>query len=195
MMAGGFHGGTTQHGNAKGLIEAVGKRYRVGTQRQRRVILDEFVRLTGYHRKHAIRVLATPAKTAPARTCARLYDEAVKQTSTVLWEAADRICGKRLKALLPTLIEAMESHGHLQLAPAVKTKLVAISAATIDRVLLSTRALANAGRRPRSGIGSAIRRRVPVRTFADWNDPPPGYFEIDLVEQLRRRQGGRELCT
>ncbi len=76
----------------------------------------------------------------------------------------------------------MESHGHLQLAPVVKTKLLAISAATIDRVLLSTRALANAGRRPRSGIGSAIRRRVPVRTFADWNDPPPGYFEIDLVE-------------
>ena len=104
-------GGRLSMATRKELIEAVGKRYRVGTQRQRRVILDEFVRLTGYHRKHAIRVLATPAKTAPARTCERLYDEAVKQTSTVLWEAADRICGKRLKALLPTLIEAMRAMG------------------------------------------------------------------------------------
>jgi hypothetical protein len=24
--------------------------------------------------------------------------------------------------------------------------------------------------------------RVRVRTFADWNDPPPGYLEIDFVE-------------
>jgi hypothetical protein len=28
---------------------------------------------------------------------------------------------------------------------------------------------------------AAIRRSVPVRTFADWNDPPPGFVEADLV--------------
>jgi hypothetical protein len=31
-------------------------------------------------------------------------------------------------------------------------------------------------------VGSAIRRSIPVRTFADWLDPPPGFFEIDMVE-------------
>jgi hypothetical protein len=175
-------GGRLSMATRKELIDAIGKRYRAGTRRQRRDILNEFVQLTGYHRKHAIRVLATPATAAQARARERLYDEAVRQTLIILWEAADRICGKRLKALLPTLIEAMESHGHLRLDPVVQAKLLAISAATIDRVLLPTRVLANAGRRPRSGIGSAIRQRVPVRTFADWNDPPPGYFEIDLVE-------------
>ena len=34
----------------------------------------------------------------------------------------------------------------------------------------------------RKGVGSAIRRSIPVRTFADWRDPPPGFFEIDMVE-------------
>ena len=34
----------------------------------------------------------------------------------------------------------------------------------------------------RRGVGSAIRRSIPVRTFADWRDPPPGFFEIDMVE-------------
>ena len=52
---------------------------------------------------------------AELRVGARIYDEAVRVTLVVLWEAADRICGKRLKALLPTLIAAMERHGHLQL--------------------------------------------------------------------------------
>jgi len=166
----------------KELVQAIGERYRAGTGKERRQILNEFVTLTGYHRKHAIRVLAGPAKPSSGRVYKRLYDEAVRQTLIVLWEAADRICGKRLKALLPTLIAAMERHGHLKLEDQLKSKLLAISAATIDRVLLRTREQAMAGRRRSSGVGSAIRRSVPVRTFADWNDPPPGYFEMDLVE-------------
>ncbi|MFM0557696.1 hypothetical protein P0D69_43190 [Paraburkholderia sediminicola] len=37
-------------------------------------------------------------------------------------------------------------------------------------------------RKRRKGVGSVIRRSIPVRTFADWRDPPPGFFEIDMVE-------------
>jgi hypothetical protein len=35
-----------------------------------------------------------------------------------LWEGADRVCGKRLKALIPALIDAMEWHGASALAQA-----------------------------------------------------------------------------
>jgi hypothetical protein len=120
-----------------------------------------------------------------------VYGEAVKQALIILWEAADRICGKRLKALLPTLIEAMRPHGHIDLDAAVQAYLLTISAATIDCLLAPTRALACEGRRRRSGIGSPIRKSVPVRTFADWKGPPPGYFEIDLVEHCGGvKQGG-----
>jgi hypothetical protein len=35
--------------------------------------------------------------------------------------------------------------------------------------------------RDRNGGRRTIRRIVPVRTFADWNDPLPGYVEGDLV--------------
>ena len=55
------------------------------------------------------------ASAAHART--RVYDEAVRQALTVLWEAADRVCGKRLKPLIPMLVDAMERHGHLDLGP------------------------------------------------------------------------------
>jgi len=100
----------------------------------------------------------------------------------MLWEAGDRVCGKRLKALIPVLIDAMERHGHLALDPAVKDKLLQVSAATIDRVLADTRSHIDGQRKRRTGVGSAIRRSIPVRTFADWRDPPPGFFEIDRVE-------------
>jgi hypothetical protein len=145
-------------------------------------ILDEFVALTGYHRKHAIRVLREEASTKETRARNRLYDEAVRQALTVLWEAADRVCGKRLKALIPMLVDAMERHGHLDLDPIVKTKVLQVSAATIDRVLADARSHIDGKRRRRTGVGAAIRRSIPVRTFADWRDPAPGFFEIDMVE-------------
>ena len=49
----------------------------------------------------------------------------------MLWETGDRICGKRLRALIPVLIDSMERYGHLQLDAVVRTRLLAISAATI----------------------------------------------------------------
>lgn len=119
----------------KELIAAVGSRYRASSRSERRQILAEFVALTGYHRKHAIRVLAHEPRPVPAaRSHPRLYDEAVRQALIVLWEAADRLCGKRLKALIPTLLEALERHGHLQLDPSVRDRLLTLSAATIDSV-------------------------------------------------------------
>ena len=126
-------------------------------------------------------MLASAPTRAP-RDRDRLYDEAVRQALTVLWEAADRVCGKRLKALIPTLVDAMERHGHLDLDPVIKAKLFQVSAATIDRMLAATRSHIDGQRKRRKGVGSAIRRSIPVRTFADWRDPPPGYFEIDMVE-------------
>ena len=167
----------------KELTEALRARYRSSTFEQRTKILNEFVALTGYHRKHAIRVLgddATGARVAPVRN--RLYDEAVRQALTMLWEAADRVCGKRLKALIPTLVDAMERHGHLDLDPVIRAKVLQVSASTIDRALAPARQHIDGLRKRRKGVGAAIRRSIPVRTFADWRDPPPGFLEIDMVD-------------
>jgi predicted component of type VI protein secretion system len=120
----------------KELIAAVGQRYREASKSERTKILDEFAELTKYHRKHAIRVLANvPCEPRQSLARSRLYDEAVRQALIVLWEAADRLCGKRLKALIPMLVDAMERHGHLSLDATVKAKLLSVSAATIDRAL------------------------------------------------------------
>jgi hypothetical protein len=166
------------------LTEAVGERYRRSDRNEKRQILDEFIQLTGYHRKHAIRVLCRekpPSRAKPGPQ--RRYDGEVRAALITLWEAADRICGKRLKALIPTLIDSMTRHGHLSLSRELRQRLDQISAATIDRLLRDVREQAFGGQRRRAGgVGNAIRRAVPIRTFTDWNDPLPGYFEIDFVE-------------
>jgi Integrase core domain len=149
---------------------------------EKRRILDEFVALTGHHRKHAIRVLRMVPSDAEirGRSRSRVYNEAVRTALTVLWEASDRICGKRLKPLLAVLVPALERHGHLRLDETVRAQVFAVSAATIDRMLAPARA-ATSGRRSRAKSKPAVRRQIPIRTFADWNDPAPGFLEADLV--------------
>ena len=165
------------------LVNALARRYAVGSRHEKTRILDEFVAITGFHRKHAMRLLRSgPSVRGPeARATRRIYDDADREALVVLWEASDRICGKRLKALIPTLVDAMERHGHLQLGPEIRAGLLAMSAATIDRSLCDVREQAGGRKRRRAAPPSSIRRSIPVRTFSDWDDPPPGFVEADLV--------------
>src|SRR5271163_927742 len=165
------------------LIAAIAGRYAQGNRAERGRILDEFTAITGFHRKHAMRVLGAGRanqQTAP-RPGRRVYDDAVREALIVIWEASDRICGKRLRPLVPVMVEAMERHGHLRLAPEVRISLLMMSAATIDRALRDVRQQAGRSTRRKAPPSAAIRRSVPVRTFDDWNDPPPGFVEADLV--------------
>lgn len=165
------------------LVAVVGERYARAGRGERGRILDEFTALTGFHRKHAMRVLrdGEPGVQSGPRPGRRVYDDAVREALILLWETSDRICGKRLRPLLPILVEAMERHGHMRLAPEVRVGVLAMSAATIDRALAKARGGEGGTIRRRSPPAAAIRRSVPIRTFSDWGDPPPGFIEADLV--------------
>ena len=165
------------------LVAALAGRYAASNRQERGRILDEFTALSGLHRKHTMRLLRSglPSRRSGPRPARRLYNDAVREALIVTWEASDRVCGKRLRALLPVLVEAMERHGHLQLAPDVRTGLLAMSAATIDRALHEAREPGGGRKRRRAPPSAAIRRSVPVRTFDSWDNPAPGYVEADLV--------------
>jgi hypothetical protein len=164
------------------LLQVLRQRYAKSTKREKSRILDEFVAVAKCHRKHAVRLLGQrgdePAarRTSPGR---RVYDEAVREALVVAWEASDRICGKRLKAILPTLVESMERHGHLDLDPIVRSQVLRVSAATIDRLLAPIRHEATGRKRRRAR--KKMSKQVPTRTYQDWNQPTPGFLEVDFV--------------
>ena len=164
------------------VAAATRERYAAGGRAAKGAILDEFVALTGLHRKHAIRLLrAPPGERRPRGRPRTRYGAAVKEALVLLWEASDRVCSKRLVPTIPVLLPALERHGQLTPDEELRARLLAISPATIDRLLSETRIAAAQGRRRRAGFGSAVRRSVPVRTFGDWGDPPPGFVEVDFV--------------
>src|SRR5580700_5346616 len=149
------------------LVVALAGRYAASSRKERGRILDEFAAVSGLHRKHAMRLLrgGRPGRWSGPRPERRLYNDAVREALVVTWEASDRVCGKRLRPLVPILIEAMERHGHFQLAPEVRIGLLAMSAATIDRSLRDVRQQAGRSMHRKAPPSVAIRRSVPVRTF------------------------------
>ena len=169
------------HATRAELANAIRGRYMAASVKDKRRILEEFIAATGYHEKSAIRVLNSPL--APKRRQTRqrpsLYDEAVRGALIVLWEASDRVCGKRLRALLPILLPALERNGHLKLDEQIRPKILSMSAATIDRLLRMPRSAMRTKKAPR--VVPEPRRRIKIRTFADWNEPGPGSMEMDLV--------------
>ena len=177
------------------LLAAVAPRYRTarGTDKQR--ILDEFVASTGYHRKYAIQLLNHPVKTRrrQKRRRNRRYGPDVQYALIKIWRVANCICAKRLVPALGEFIEALERHGELQLDPQVKSLLLSMSVATAHRLL-------RAERHQQRGLtttkpGTLLKRSIPVRTFADWDDARPGFLEADLVAHCGMSASGEYLNT
>ncbi len=173
-------------------------RYREASRARRSVILDEFVAATGYERKYAIRLLRSPVIPPPApikRPRERRYGREVGDALSVAWEAANRICSKSLVPFLPELVENLERNGHLTLTDEVRAQLLALSPATADRLLRPMKERD----RPR-GVGTTkpgalLKRQIPIRTFADWDDARPGFFEADLVAHCGGSVEGSFLYT
>jgi len=184
------------------LAAVLRQRYQVANRAQRKEILDEFLAVSGYHRKSAIRLFALRIASEPRtrsgkkRGRPRLYQPAVVAALQLLWEAADCICSRRLQPFLPKLLTALRRHGELELQPEVEAKLCRMSSSTIDRLLYPYRQR-YARRRGLSTTksGTLLKEAIPVRTFADWDDKRPGFLEGDLVAHCGESTEGFYLCT
>jgi hypothetical protein len=166
------------------LITSVAVRYRQASRAEQHQILAQFIAATGYHRKYAIALLNHPPSlegTSARGRRPRHYDQGVEAVLIELWEVANRICSKRLVPFLPTLLEAIERHGHLDLSAEVREKLLSLSPATVDRLLHRVRSGGAARGFSTTRRGTWLKHQIPVRTFAEWDEVKPGFFEADLV--------------
>ena len=185
------------------LLASTAPRYAKANKKLKQTILDEFTASTGYHRKYAIDLLKhydpKTAKTkrhrVPRQSQPRQYTQDVQQALVTVWKAANGICSKRLVPFLPEFVEVLEKYGHLCLSQQTRERLLAISTATVDRLLYKVRYGNKAHGLTTTKPGSLIKQQVPIRTFADWDDVRPGFVEADLVAHCGSYTGGSFLNT
>ncbi|HYM92044.1 MAG TPA: transposase family protein, partial [bacterium] len=161
---------------------ALGPRYHIASRTEKKRLLTEFCRVTGRHRKSAIRLLRRRAGSATPRPGRpRCYGPEVVALLRTVWEASDYLCGKRLAPFLPPLVDALERHRVLQVPPPLRPVLLHLSPATIDRLLRPHRRGHPRGLATTGPGHPALAAQVPIRTFGDWQDVRPGSLQADLV--------------
>jgi hypothetical protein len=178
-------------------VGAMQPRYLKATKNEKGGMLDEFTKVTGLHRKAAIRLLRRQNRHPGAgqRGRKKSYGPEVFSALKVIWEASDRLCSKRLKPFLPEMVRVMRRKGELQVNAAVEAQLCRMSSSTIDRLLKPSRK--RGGRRGLTTTkpGNLLKHMIPIRTFADWTENKPGYMEIDLVAHCGGSTEGNYLYT
>jgi len=163
-------------------VQALRSRYLTASREGKGKMLDEFIQVTGLHRKAAIRLLhrRRQARASKRRGRSARHRDAT-QPLRAICEASDRLCSKRLHPFLPEMIRVLREHGEQSIDAFVEARLCQMSPSTIDRLLRPYRKLG--GRKPASTTrpGNLLKRLIPIRTFADWQENKPGFVETDLV--------------
>lgn len=175
---------------------ALRTRYFQASRPEKARLLNEFCRVTGYHRKSAIRLLHRQPSPKPTRRGRpRQYTGPVARALLQVWEAAGQVCSKRLAPFLPELLPVLERHGEIRLPAPVRQPLLRISAPTIDRLLRPLRP--KRLRQPHGATRAAptLLQHIPIRTFGQWRHVPPGSLQADLVLHCGESLAGFHLTT
>ncbi len=162
--------------------ERIRERYKRANRSKKSSILDEFCAVTNYNRKYAIKLLAKSPKKKNKYSRpgpARIYTKEVISVIKVIWLNAEQICSKRLVAALPFWLPFYEQRYGV-IADSVKKKVLAISPASIDRVLKPTRIKHKKKGLSGTKPGSLLKNHIPIRTD-NWDVTKPGFLEADTV--------------
>lgn len=169
--------------SGKKYLQSLKSRYRKASKAEKKSILDEFTKTTGYNRKYAIAVLRSLYKYKRgkiSRPRKRRYDILDAIILAKVCSVLDWINSKRVKPQIGIAIKSLVEAGELTITPEQKRKLKNISPATIDRLLRRYRKRPIGRGRSYTKPGTLLKTQIPIRTFADWNENIVGFFEIDL---------------
>lgn len=179
------------------IVRELSKQYQKVTKKEKGEILDKLVTLASYHKKQAIRVLChPPAKTRKTikRKRKSRYTEIFSKLKE-LWIISNYATGKRLVAAIPFYLDALVRHKELVISSKERRLLLAISPATVDRLLIHERRKITLKARSRTKPGTLLKSQIPIRTFADWDNAQPGFLEIDLVHHCGDSPSGEYIHT
>ncbi len=177
--------------------EALRPRYRKASKKEKNKMLDEFVEVTGFHRKAAIRLLNRVSQLRPGkrRGRQRKYGTEVTGALKAIWEAGDCLCSKRLQPFIPEMVKVLRQHKEEHIDASTEAQLCQMSPSTIDRLLRPWRRAGGQRSLSTTKPGCLLKRSIPIRTFADWQENKPGFMETDLVAHCGESTEGFYLNT
>ena len=159
-------------------------RYQKASKKEKQVLLDEFTRLTAYHRKSAVRLLAaTPPTAAPVsingkpvklkpekkrpanRKGRRIYSDEAVHCLHLVWTFFRYKCGKILAPFMRHQMTDIASRPAFGITPEIAEQLTRVSPATIDRYLKKDKAALRLKGKSLTKPPASLKSHIPIRTF------------------------------
>lgn len=163
------------------LIQAIRRVYRKASKKQKSQHLDHLELVTELKRNYLNRLLLAGYKERrkrPGRQSRYARDPEFMMALKRIWEATRHLSGKLLKRSIRFYVETYQFHYGV-LPMEVSEKLLRISPATIDRILLPTKRKLGKGKSMTSS--DPYFRDMITIALAQWEQREPGHLEGDLV--------------
>lgn len=165
-------------------INRLRARYKNANKADRIKMLDEFCANWNYNRKYAIYLLQIN-KMSNSIGCKKRGPKPKYQPDKIIpvlknfWFASDQACSKKLAKIIPLWLPHYEAlYGAIE--PDTRNKLLTISSATIDRILVKIRFEYKIKGRCTTKPGTLLKHQIPIHDNY-WNEREPGFFEADTV--------------
>lgn len=140
------------------VTKEIAERYRHSDRKVKKDILNEYIQLTGFHRKYAItklnscikkrehnfndRIIQTTKVELPKkkkRIYITKYGIDVINSLIRIWQTFDYMCGQRLVPFIRENIDALAAEPYFQISLEIRSKLLQIFSATVNRALKGER--------------------------------------------------------
>jgi len=172
------------------------KAYARASKRDKGLVLDQVVAVTGWSRDNARRRLTQAAARppgagrqvakAPRKQRASKYSYDAIRVLQRVWAASGGQCGKYLAASMQVQLDGLERHGELRdgvdrYDPSVRAELLAMSAASIDRYLKPAKVKDQLRGTSTTKPSLLLRSSIRIRRAGDEVEAEPGFFEGDTV--------------
>ena len=164
------------------LLPRMRQRYMSRGREGKGRLLDELCEQWGYERKYAIKLMSGKVgwggKVDSQIGRPPIYGHREAEVIKEIWKLSEQPCAKRLKVILAQWLPYYEKHQG-KLDKPLKTKILQISPATLDRLLASQR-VKHPKRLGGTKPGTLLKNQIPLRTDP-WDVSRPGYLEADTV--------------
>ena len=190
-------------------------RYQKTTKKEKKALLDEFIKLTGYHRKYAVRLLGAkptkqvmfytdgkavklkPEKKRPSnRKGKRIYNDEVIACLRLVWRFFWFKCGKILAPLMRQQMSFIARWKAFGITPEIAERLEKISPASIDRYLKKDKENLKVKVKSLTKPIDSLKSRIPIRTFYSSHErKTPGFWQTDTVHHCGQATYGHYILS
>ena len=183
----------------KQYLRELQKEYLKASKKQKGSLLNEAEKRTGLNRKYLTRRLAARTHWDKPK---RLRTTRVRQFGSDLivhlvkiWDIFGQPCGQRLAPLIEEELEHLRQFGELSASDEQSTKLLKMSAKTIDLLLVHEKEARYLNQKYEKKKNPLLYQTIPTKMSDEWNRDILGQIQIDGVEHCGQTTAGQYANT